>query len=280
MIGRSLFAVAAICFGVISVTAQTKAATPKGVNRTSSSPGLTVEDIMKLSRAGVSQDVIEAKVFQNGKTFNLTPDQILELKHAGVNDEVIRVMMDFNAPPSPQPASVSAPPATESEIAKTFVPEIGLYSLGDHGWNDVPVEVVYWKTGGVMKSLATLGIVKGDINGHLRGSTSSTRLTRPVELLLYTPEGASIGEYQLLRLHRQIDSREFRTVTGGIFHVSGSSMRDLLPLDGKKIGPRTYRISLTDVTPGEYGILPAGSGTMAANGASAIQKIYTLRVIE
>ena len=155
-----------------------------------------------------------------------------------------------------------------------------MYWLSDQGWIDIPAEAVYWKTGGVTKHVASLGVIKGDINGRLRGLTSNTQLARPVELLLYTPEGASIGEYQLLRLHGQSNSREFRTVTGGVFHESSGAMRDLLPMDGRKIAPRTYRITLANLSPGEYGILPAGSGTMSADGASTIQKIYTLRVTE
>ena len=35
------------------------------------------------------------------------------------------------------------------------------------------------------------------------------------------PEGTAITEYQLLRLRDAKDGREFRTVTGGVMHVSG-----------------------------------------------------------
>ena len=280
MPARFLFAVAALSLTFACAAAQMKPAGATKASRPSSSSGLTVGDIEKLSRAGVSQDVIEAKVLQNGKTFNLTPDQILELKTAGVNDEVIRVMMDFNAPPSAPPAAPASGSTKAPDADKPIVSEIGLYWLSDHGWADVPAEVVYWKTGGVMKNIASLGIIKGDINGRVRGASSTTLVARPVELLLYTPDGASVGESQFLRLHGHANAREFRTVTGGIFHYSGGAMRDVRPLDGKKIAPRTYRISLADVKPGEYGILPAGSGTMATNGASTIQKIYTLRVVE
>ena len=33
-------------------------------------------------------------------------------------------------------------------------------------WTDLPPEVVSFKTGGVLKSIGTAGIVKGDVNGH------------------------------------------------------------------------------------------------------------------
>lgn len=52
------------------------------------------------------------------------------------------------------------------------------------------------KTGGVLKSIATESIVKGDINGHIKGAHSKTETTTPIELLIYVPEGIAATEYQ------------------------------------------------------------------------------------
>ena len=90
--------------------------------------------------------------------------------------------------------------------------------------------MVNWKTGGVVKSVATVGVVKEGKNGHVNGATSRNRLTTPIEFLVIGPDGVAITEYQLLRLHQHSDAREFRTVTDGVFDVSGGATRDLVAL--------------------------------------------------
>jgi hypothetical protein len=69
----------------------------------------------------------------------------------------------------------------------------------------------------VVKSHASLGVVKGDINGHIDHAVSSNKVTLPVNFLIVVPEGEAISEYQLLRLHQHSGDREFRTVTAAYF---------------------------------------------------------------
>src|SRR2546422_1370438 len=126
-------------------------------------------------------------------------------------------------------------------------------------WAEVPAEIVNFKSGGVLKKVGTVGIVKGDVNGHLNGLHSPNRLKAPVELLVYTTEGVAISEYQLIGLREQKESREFRTMTGGVFHTSGGATRDAMPFESKKVAPRTYQITLSSLLAGEYGLLPLTS---------------------
>lgn len=139
-------------------------------------------------------------------------------------------------------------------------------------------EVVNWKTGGVLKTIGTAGIVKGDVNGHINGAHSRNSLASPVEVFIYTPEGAAITEYQLLRLREHNESREFRTVTGGVMHVSGGATRDLIPFEGKKVANRMYKVLLPNLGAGDYGFLPPGAFGSASS--ASIGKMYTFRVIE
>jgi hypothetical protein len=65
-----------------------------------------------------------------------------------------------------------------------------------------------------------------------------------------------------VHLHEHHDSREFRTVTGGVFHQSGGAKRETLPLEYKKIGAGTYTVTLADAQldrGGEYGLLAPGA---------------------
>jgi hypothetical protein len=100
----------------------------------------------------------------------------------------------------------------------------------------------------------------------------------PVEVLIYAPEGVAITEYQLLRLRDNKGSREFRTVTGGVMHVSGGATRDLVPFEGKKLVNRTYKIVLPNLGAGEYGFLPPGAVTSASS--ASLGKMYSFRLLE
>jgi hypothetical protein len=158
------------------------------------------------------------------------------------------------------------------------VSEIGVYTKVGAEWKQVDPEVVNVKSGGVGKTLLTGGVVKPDINAHLNGGHSINQLQTPVEFLIYVAEGVGITEYQLIHMRVQKDSREFRTVTGGVMHVSSGATRDLMQFEGKKIANRTYVIELTKIDAGEYGFLPPGA-VLSSSGGS-VGKMYTFTVLE
>ena len=149
---------------------------------------------------------------------------------------------------------------------------MGVYLHTASGWQPLLPEVINWKTGGVVKRVGSFGIVNGDVNGHIRGAHSRNTVSataNPIEILIYTPYGVEYTEYQLIRLHRHSDSREFRTVTGGVFHASGGSDRDVLDFNATKIARRMWLVSLSGTKTGEYGFLPPEAG-----------KMYTLHLTE
>jgi hypothetical protein len=235
---------------------------------------LTNDSIIKMVKAGLGDDVVISTVKVQPANYSTDPDGLIALKGAGVSDKVIAAMVDRMAAP---PAAVAAPPAASSGTGP--VNEVGVYFRKSDAWADLNPEVVNFKTGGVLKSIGTAGIVKGDINGHVNGEHSKTQLKTPVDILVYTPEGVAITEYQLLHLHEQKDSREFRTVTGGVMHVSGGATRDLMTFESKKIAPRTYEILLPSLSAGEYGLLPPTAGD-ATGSSGRIGKVYSFRILE
>jgi hypothetical protein len=241
------------------------------------SKALTVEDVVKLSKAGLSDDTIIQKIRKNGQAFDLSPDQMIQLKSAGVGDKVVQAMLD--------PAKSEAVPAVTGAAAKAagdFPDEVGVYMKrqGTPDWVEVAPEVVNWKTGGVLKSMASYGVVKGDVNGHLQGKDSKTVATTTTEFMVVAPEGVAVTEYQMLKLHENSDNREFRSMTGGVFHSSGGATKDQVQFQGKKVAPRHFLIELSaNLTPGEYGFLPPGAYA-STNAAGSTGKIYTFKVLE
>jgi hypothetical protein len=95
--------------------------------------------------------------------------------------------------------------------------------------------------------------------------------------MIVTPEGVAITEYQLIKLNQNDDDREFRTMTGGVFHSKGGATKDMVPFESQKVASRTFTITLTRTKAGEYGFLPPGALTQAS-AASTLGKMYTFSV--
>ena len=235
---------------------------------------MTNDSVIKMAKAGLGEDIILGAINGQPGKYTTTADALIALKSAGVTDKVIGAMISKASGGAAKAPAVAAAPAGAGPVN-----EVGVYYKKGDAWTDLPPEVVNFKTGGVLKGIATAGIMKGDINGHLNGEHSPNGLKTPIDILVYTPEGTNVSEYQLLRLHDQKDSREFRTVTGGVMHVSGGATRDTVPFESKKIAPRTYQIVLPNLGTGEYGILPPSGGD-STGSSGRIGKLYTFRIIE
>ena len=72
--------------------------------QTSLPPG--VQDVVKLSRAGMSDDVILTQIRNQGAFYNLNADQIVYLKDQGVSQAVIKALI---SPANPGPGAAAAP---------------------------------------------------------------------------------------------------------------------------------------------------------------------------
>jgi hypothetical protein len=261
---------------------------------------LNNDAVVKMAKAGLSDDVIVTSINANPGAYDTSTEGLIALKKAKVSDKVVSALIVKSAAPTPAPAPSSALGAQGfGAAAQVSTPEasggfgappasgvpagvdsVGVYYQDPSGsWQEVSAEVVNFKTGGALKHIASVGIVKGDMNGNIAGNRSHLALKFPAAFILYVPEGTSPGEYQLLRLRVNPDNREFRSVTGGVVHESGGAAQAAVDFTSKKLAPRIYQITLnTDVGKGEYGFLPpqdSGSGkSMAASG-----KIYTFSLV-
>src|ERR1700755_1730241 len=72
---------------------------------------LTIDQIVNLSRAGLSDEVIITKIKKSGKAFDLSPDELIALRKNGLTDAVIRSLLD---PGSPDPTPSRSLPVERS----------------------------------------------------------------------------------------------------------------------------------------------------------------------
>ena len=244
---------------------------------------LTNDAIVKLVKAGIGEQTIIGMIRTQPGNYTTTTEAIIVLAQAGVSDKIMAEMIarksSGGSPSSPAAAAPVAAPATPGTPA---IAEVGVYYKKGNEWVDLLPEVVNWKTGGTMKNLASVGVVKKDINGHITGPHSRNSVELPLEVMIYTPEGVAITEYQLLRLRGKEDYREFRTITGGVFNQKSGAMRDIVPFEGKKVGSHLYAVVLPgDLGAGEYGfIYLGGAGGSGGLGSLAMGKMYTFRVLK
>ena len=237
---------------------------------------LNNEGVIKMIKAGLSEDVVAAAVSSSPGTYDTTADGLVALKSAGATDKIMAAIVS-------RASGVAAPaaaPAANPSGLPSGIDEVGVYYKDKSGnWTAIMPEVVNFKTGGAMKKFMTNGIVKNDVNGHIEGKTAKTQVTFPVVFAVYVSEGTAITEYQVVRLRQQSNSREFRSKTGGVIHESGGAKRDLVEFQPQKLAPRLYQLSLdAGAGKGEYGIIPPGSyssSNMASGG-----KIYSVSIIE
>jgi hypothetical protein len=221
-----------------------------------------------MAKAGLSDELIVQTIGSQPGQYTTDADSLVALKQAGVSERVIAAMIN---------KSRIRPTGTDTPVVLSDVNEIGVYYKDKNGkWQPIEPEIVHIKSGGFIKSTVTDGIIKQDRNGHINGRESKLLLPRPIEFLIYTPDGVDVSEYELLRFRLNSNSREFRAWTGGVIHSSGGADRDDVPFKPVKTAPHTYQFTLGQDTPGaEYGILPPGTGNVTNGG-----KIYTFAISE
>jgi len=237
---------------------------------------LNNDAVIKLVKAGLSEDMIVSTVNSSPGTYDTSADGLIALKTAGVTDKVVGAMIARASGIAPAPVAV----ASTGSALPAGIDEVGVYYKDKTGaWQSLMPEIVNFKTGGAMKKFMTNGIVKGDVNGHVNGKHGKTTITFPASFAVYVPEGTAITEYQLLRLRESGDAREFRAVTGGVIHESGGSSRDVVEFQSQKLAPRVYQVTLEATAgKGEYGFLPPGN--FSAKNMGSTGKIYAVSVPE
>ena len=229
---------------------------------------MTNDSVVRMVKAGLSDDLILQTIEAQPGQYTTDADSLVDLKQSGVSDRIISGMVNKGR------VRIAA---TEKPIVLSDVNEIGVYYKDRQGkWQMVDSEVVHIKSGGFIKSTVTHGIIKEDRNGHVNGRESKLLLPRPIDFLIYTPDGVDASEYSLVKFRLNSDNREFRIFTGGVIHSSDAGSRDEVPFKAVRTAPHTYQFTLGPDTYGaEYGILPPGSGNIRNGG-----KIYTFAVTE
>ncbi|HEY5331171.1 MAG TPA: hypothetical protein VIJ79_14915 [Acidobacteriaceae bacterium] len=254
---------------------------PRNTDTTPQRRAVTNGQVVRMAKAGLDEQIILQTIQEQPGRYDVEPDDLIALKSAGVSARVISAMqaktaglaIHLDEPSKPGKGVVPGPVAPALD-------EIGVYYKDKTGdWVPLKTERVVFKSSGWVKNALSDGLIKRDMNGHLDGPKSPLILPTGVQILIYAPAGTDAAEYDFLRLETHKDSRDFRTLTGGLFTSESGSGRDELEFHPERIAPQMYTFTVPkDIVKGEYGVLPPGSANQ--RGLADTGKIFTFSVPE
>ena len=243
---------------------------------------LTDDDVVRMSRARISDENIIQLIGQKRCSFDTSPSQLIELKREGVSDAVLNVMLHAGEaahPSSSHPEETRATPlkAQPDKPDNALPTEVGLYYRDGEKWVAASIENGIVNRGKFESSVAysqmTLGIRKIKAFATIPGAHSPSQMPPHSELLLYLPEMVQPQDYKLIPVATKNDKREF-LLWWGRTTVATSTSSDFgggtaIPFKCEQVSSRICKVKV-DLTPGEFVLF---TKTMATN-----KHMYTFAV--
>lgn len=245
---------------------------------------LTSAEIVQLTKMGLGDDAIIAKIKADSATFDLSTDQMLELKSKGVSSAVIAAMVTTGIPDTAPEMSVDSPDPNVPHPAGVY-----LLQTGKNDQRMLRIDATsssQMKTGGIFGYALTGGIASMSMKVSISGSSAraKTRTVRPTfyfffdqsqqggarSFLTSTYLGGSPAEFNLIKLK---STKKMREAKVGKVNIGGAKMgvmdEDRIEFDYDMVRSGVYKVTPRQLmTVGEYGFLYSlGGGQAGAAGA-------------
>jgi hypothetical protein len=215
---------------------------------------LTQEQIIQMSKAGLPEDVIVARIKAEPTPLKISTDDLITLKKAGVSDSVIRALLS----PGPTLSSATAVPAaspTEANsalsAAKPAEPDVAgkvyLLDFSDRSLKllpEAPAKVVTHHKG----ITGAAGVIQ------IPGPTSSFRVKGGTDLE-FVVKCLDPGSFELYAFPTKGENREavVSKAKGRLLGGVSSQPVGVIPVQVSKYSDTSYRFLLKAPEPGEYG---------------------------
>jgi len=267
---------------------------------------LTNDSIIKMVKAGLSQDVIISMVRTQPAKYDLTPDQLIALKSVGVPDRVVSAMVE-SGDGSRNLINPFAGTATGATPAPGTVPagdpnnpmsrhDSGIYissNDGNDGEKLILLEQAAYqgsKMGGTFGAAMTYGIKKIKMKAIIPGQHASIRTgdTQPVFYFYFDYKAAGLGkgvfgagnvsnpnQFALVKLEVTHSSRETTIGEFGAWgSSSGTSEKSMIPFKSEELREGVYKVTLiAPMKSGDYCFVvsPVNAGALGAGAAGLVQ---------
>ena len=270
--------------------------------RAAANSAMTNRDVIRLVKAKIADDIIEAKIKRSKTKFDTSVEGLVALKQAGVSDGLISVIVnasEASSQPAPRGASASAtgvkpgslPAANASkEVVPTNAsraskgsPEpkpvvitqapanYGMYVVSDGqlkplGRIETKVQVSKFRS--LLKSVVSGPFVRQKVDINIPGAHSTSRYEalRPT-FYAYFPPSRDVSKFKLLQCKITGQNFDQRTLANASIMFSTEQNQDEVLVD---IGPTSvrdlYRIfPREDLPSGEFGFVEGNTGSKSAS---------------
>jgi len=264
---------------------------------------LTNDSILKMVKAGLSEDVVLSMVKSQPAKYALGPDQVITLKSAGVSDKVVAAMVERSAggnsfggsmASGATPASGTVSNGNPNDPAAPHDSGIYLYAKDRNGEYMMTVleQAAYQgsKTGGMLGTALTYGIKKAKMKAVIPGQRASIRTpdAQPIFYFYFEDKAAGLGkggfgsgavsnpnQFALIKLDVTKSSRETTIGEFGALGVSsGTNEKSMVTFKSERLRTGLYKVTPNGpMTAGEYCFLvsQANMGAFGAGAAGAAQ---------
>jgi hypothetical protein len=264
---------------------------------------LSNADVVQLSKLGLGDEAIVAKIKTSSSKFDVTTSDMIALKGEGVSGAVIAAMLEASSN-----AAVSANAASSIDSPDPMIPHpSGIYILSD--WSDPEKMVVLdpttsnqTKTGGFFGYAMTGGLASMSFKTVIPNGSARVKsdVSRPTFYFYFDQANRSLSkdgsrgiwqsgtvtspnEFSLVRFDVKKNSREAKV---GKFNIGGAKSgvmdKDRIPFSYVSVTPGVFKVTPDETLPsGEYGFLYSSSNGggigMAGVGATSA-KIFDFSI--
>lgn len=232
---------------------------------------LTNDDIIALAGAGLSDDVIAAKIRKApSAAFDTSVAGLKALRAAGVSSAVIRVMVDPAVPVAPASSTFGSAASALSDPDDPNSPHLGIYIQlkGDDGKPHLTKLIMNTisdtKTPGLGDTLASaysFGFHRAKFKNTVAGSKAQTETRNPNPTFYDYAGDMSIQSLALIKFEVKGDTRTVTSASaagsiGGLVNgmsKSGPSDKEQQAFTSELVKPGVYKLTLTKpLEPGAY----------------------------
>jgi len=252
------------------IVAQHAAAPDEKVQPTSGHGlGITNSRVVEMSKLGLDDDIIIAKIKNGSCDFKLEDTDLVQLKKAGVSPKVIAAMLGASSLASPSVATnksdVPSHVTVENKVSvssENGPTEPGMYVSTSGGYVKILGQSIsFTRSGSLLVSSMTAHIKTAKENVQLLGPHAQTVTgTNPefyfIPAKLEADAGVNAGDLVLVRLEEKPERRQFEIGAAGAWRKSeGISLTHQVQLTRSEVRPGVYKIGpAAGLSKGEYGL--------------------------
>ncbi len=245
---------------------------------------MTNEEVITLTKAGLSPSIIIGKIRSGKSNFDLSTDSLIRLKQLGVSDDIVAAMLEAKSGRSTASAAGSVTGDPNDPMDKHTY---GIYLFEDRAGQRkmtqlVPNVSAQNRTGGMFTSGLTYGIGKVKIKSNLPGRSAALQIkdTQPVFYFylditsggLNTSSGipSTPNEFAMIRFNQRSDNREVTIGKMNAFGAKGGlSDEYVVQFSAQDMGNGVFKITpSTPLQKGEYAFYLINSG--GSNASTAV----------